>query len=102
MSAIREWEERCLAGVNDLIRQNYAGRYPGRPAVDRYDMVFDEPARLVGRYPDTVIEMAFTRGGRRRVQRHRLYLEWRPPTEAGPFLDPKEVAREAITVSLHT
>jgi hypothetical protein len=102
MSAIRDWEEECLAAVNDWIRENYPGRYSGRAPTSKSQKVFDEPASLVGEYPATEIEMRFTWFGRPHVQRHPIYLEWRPESEAGPFLDAEYVAREAVTVSLHT
>jgi hypothetical protein len=56
---------------------------------------------LVGEYPATEIEMRFRWFGRPHVQRHPIYLEWRPESEDGPFLDAEYVAREAVTVSLH-
>ena len=100
MSAIREWEEKCLGIVNDHIRRNYPGKYSGRAQESKHQQVFDEPARLVGEYPNTAIEMEFTWYGRRTVRRHPLYLEWRPESEDGPFVDPGYFAMEAVTVTL--
>jgi hypothetical protein len=86
-----EWEQAVLDALNASLRRNWPGALSGRAPRPTGDVI-DEPAQLVGEYPDTVIRVTWGRPGSDR----RFQQEWELWREFGvdPDLrvDPESIA----------
>jgi hypothetical protein len=77
--AEHEWrpeELAALEAVNAELRRRFPGAYSGLEDIDgRPPQVVDEPARLVGAFPDTEVQVTYTYWGRQHTRGENVWTQ---------------------------